>query len=58
MLLVYIGWITMLYIVENIYSDTILFLGNGLPLFSHQAITWSNIDFLSVEPLGINFSEN
>ena len=31
--------------------------GNGLLPVRHQAITWTNVDLLSIRPLGINFSE-
>ena len=30
---------------------------NGLSLVWHQAITWTNTDLLSIEPLGTHFSE-
>ena len=31
--------------------------GNGLSPVRRQAITWTNVDFLSIGPLGTNFSE-
>ena len=33
-------------------------LGNGLSPVRCQAITWTNADLLSIEPLGTNFSES
>ena len=32
--------------------------GNGLSPVRRQAITWTNVDLLSIGPLGTSFSEN
>ena len=50
-LILWAWWLVTLCIFINIVS------GNGLSPAQRKAFTWTNVDVLPIEPLGINFSD-